>query len=117
MVKNGICFGGASKQNALFLEEVPLKNAPMSPIYRIGPVRMDFIRRMKLVLKKSKNKLKKFGEWEVQKQKIEIMFIFLLKIHSQKNQISTVKAIFCDLTRCYIGVYNFILLMSRTEIS
>ena len=38
MVKNGICFGAASKQNAFFFkEEVPLKNASMPPIYRKGP--------------------------------------------------------------------------------
>ena len=30
MVKNGFCFGGASKQNALFLEDVPWKSVPMS---------------------------------------------------------------------------------------
>ena len=39
MVKNGICFMGASEQNALFLD-VPFKNAPMPPIAiynRVGP--------------------------------------------------------------------------------
>ena len=37
MVKNDICLGGASKQNALFSENVPPKNAPIPPMSRIGP--------------------------------------------------------------------------------
>ena len=39
IVKNNICLGGASKQNALFSENVPPKNAPLPPMPRIGPVR------------------------------------------------------------------------------
>ena len=37
MVKNGICFGGESKQNALFLEDVPCGDAPMPSVYGMGP--------------------------------------------------------------------------------
>ena len=39
IVKNNICLGGASKQNALFSENVLPKNAPMPSMSRIGPVR------------------------------------------------------------------------------
>ena len=37
MVKNDICLEGASKQNVLFSENVPQKNAPMPLMSRIGP--------------------------------------------------------------------------------
>ena len=38
MVKNGICLGGASNQNALFfLEKCAPKNASMPSLSRIGP--------------------------------------------------------------------------------
>ena len=36
MVKNGNCLESRSKQNALFSENVPLKNAPMPPMSRTG---------------------------------------------------------------------------------
>ena len=38
MTKNYICLGGASKQNSIFSENVPRKNASMTPMSRIGPV-------------------------------------------------------------------------------
>ena len=38
MTKNDICLWGASKQNSLFSENVPTKNAPMTPMSRISPV-------------------------------------------------------------------------------
>ena len=38
MVKNHICLGGASKQNAIFWKKSAPKNAPMHPMSRIGPV-------------------------------------------------------------------------------
>ena len=41
MLKNNICLGGAGKQNALVSESAPPKNAPMSSISRIGPVRIE----------------------------------------------------------------------------
>ena len=37
MVENDFCLGGASKQNALFSENVPQKDVPMHPMSRIGP--------------------------------------------------------------------------------
>ena len=37
MVKNGICLGGASKQNGLFSKKCVPKNAPMSSLSRIDP--------------------------------------------------------------------------------
>ena len=37
MLKNGICLGGASKQNAFFPEKCAPKNAPMPSLSRIGP--------------------------------------------------------------------------------
>ena len=37
MVKNDICLGGASKQNAFFSKNVPQKIAPMPLMSRIGP--------------------------------------------------------------------------------
>ena len=37
MVKNDICLGGASKQNALFSKKGAQKNAPMPSLSRIGP--------------------------------------------------------------------------------
>ena len=37
MVKNGICLGGASNQNALFFEKCAPQNAPMPSLSRIGP--------------------------------------------------------------------------------
>ena len=37
MVKNGICLGGASKQNAPFLKKFSPKNASVPLISRIGP--------------------------------------------------------------------------------
>ena len=37
MVKNGICLGGASQQNALFFNKCAPKNAPMTLMSRIGP--------------------------------------------------------------------------------
>ena len=39
MVKNGICLGGASKQNAPFLKKFAPENALMPRMSRIGPVR------------------------------------------------------------------------------
>ena len=38
MVENDICLRGASKLNALFSQKYALKNAPMLPMSRIGPV-------------------------------------------------------------------------------
>ena len=38
MVQNDFCLGGASKQNALVLENVPKEVAPMPRMSRIGPV-------------------------------------------------------------------------------
>ena len=37
MVKNDFCLVGASKQNALFSENMPQKNAPMRPMSRTDP--------------------------------------------------------------------------------
>ena len=37
MVKNDICLGGASKQNAPFLKKFAQKSAPMSLMSRISP--------------------------------------------------------------------------------
>ena len=37
MVKNGICLGGASDQNALFPEKCAPENVPMPSLSRIGP--------------------------------------------------------------------------------
>ena len=37
MIKNGICLGGASKQNVFFSKKCAPKNAPMSSVSRIGP--------------------------------------------------------------------------------
>ena len=37
MVKIDICLEGARKQNAIFSESVPPKNAPMRPMFRISP--------------------------------------------------------------------------------
>ena len=39
MVKNDICLGGSSKQNAPFLKKITPKNAPMPLMSRIGPVK------------------------------------------------------------------------------
>ena len=38
MTKNYICLGGTSKQSSLFSENVPRKNASITPMSRIGPV-------------------------------------------------------------------------------
>ena len=39
-------------------------------------------------------------------------FVLPIKIHLQKNDLNTIKVIFCDIMVCVIGVYNFILLKS-----
>ena len=39
MVKNDICLGGSSKQNATFLKKIAAKNAPMPLMPRIGLVK------------------------------------------------------------------------------
>ena len=36
MVKNGICLGGESKQNAFIFEKCAPKNIPMPPMSKIG---------------------------------------------------------------------------------
>ena len=36
-------------------------------------------------------------------------FIFLLKRYYKKNDLNTVKIIFCNVIGCSIGVYNFLL--------
>ena len=42
--------------------------------------------------------------------------MFLLKICSQKNDLNTVKIVFCDVIRCAIWVFNFTLLKSSFKI-
>ena len=39
MVKNDICLGGSSKQNARFLKKIAAKNVPMPLMPRIGLVK------------------------------------------------------------------------------
>ena len=51
--------------------------------------------------------------WEFQKQKIKVMIIFsFLKNLRTAEWPETAKAIFCDVIRCSIGLYNFMLLKS-----
>ena len=49
MVKNDICLGGASKQNAVFFRKCALKSAPMPPMSRIGPDRNFHVNFLKLL--------------------------------------------------------------------
>ena len=47
MVKNGICFGSVSKQNALFSKKCATNNAPMPSLSRIGHVFVNKYRQIK----------------------------------------------------------------------
>ena len=49
MVKNGICLGGASKQNALFSEKCAPKYAPIPSPSRIGLDLIVFLKGFKEV--------------------------------------------------------------------
>ena len=58
--------------------------------------------------KKYKSNLRTFWGWEFQKQNFEMtIFIFFLKIYTQRNDLNAVKVIFWDVMGCFIGVYNF----------
>ena len=45
-----------------------------------------------------------------------MIYKFIFKIYSQKNDLDTVKVIFCDIIGCSIRVYNFMLLKSSIKI-
>ena len=57
------------------------------------------------IVSKNKNKLRTFWGWEVQKQKLKWrLSTFLLNAWLQKNDLHTVKHIFCDVIQRFIGV-------------
>ena len=79
---------GASKTRKYF--EYP-------PFY----IRTNFIGTKGMKLVKNKNKLRTFWGWKVQKQKTKttIIYIFFRRIYLKKNDLNTIKIIFCDVLK------------------
>ena len=67
MIRNDICLGGESKQNARFSKKMCFKNVPMSSMSRIGPGSMFFLL------------------WEMSFYKVIFLFLQIAFVKGEKN--------------------------------
>lgn len=59
------------------------------------------------IVKKNKNELRTLSDLEVQnKNSKQQWFMFLLKTYSEKNNLNTIKVIFCNIIECTVEEYT-----------